>query len=340
MCLRETCFVKQHTQNKTETIRLKKVGVEVSALEKFAARGSVWRTSTKEYQACQLRLVSLLGHVADQQRFTKFMAEANGRWAASTMATYWQAWLAAKKIIGEPETAEDARALRILERESKCAIRGDQQALDVAQLSRVIAGTASPQLRTAILVGWLLCQRISDVLQLHEKDVSLAHQHLSITFHRGKVVPVIGPFTVFLRLETYAAESLHRLARCRENMFLFSETNSVSERNRLTVQIRAILATVGITDVRSIRRGGVQHLGMLGASSQEIISLTKHSSEGMLMRYMQNGKTFLARANEQGLRAMEVEDAIFAHMTSAAHASGVVHKGKRPTGLFQSTVKK
>ena len=198
-----------------------------------------------------------------------------------------------KKLLGEAPAAEDAKILRHLEATAATQVDTRRQVKPMttamAHSLLKIHETKVDAMILSILVAFLAGQRISDILQLAKNDITSEGSHLVIAIRRGKVVPMIGPYTIALSKSSYVAQALLSLAAVRDG-FLFSENNSDRERLDLQALVRKTVMQIdpGL-EGKSIRKGGLQAMALRGEPLQNILLVSKHTSTNMLMRYLEWG---------------------------------------------------
>ena len=280
----------------------------VRAPPAWATRHPIWKVTTAGYQSAQGRMVEMLAGVADSERYTTFSRESlKKKWAKSTAQTYLQAWMTAKKALGETTSVEDAKINKHLQGLDQQTIQYAQP-MPPATLALVLRDSGVPLLlRIAIALTYATAQRISDILQLHKSDLTVINGNLAITVRRGKVKPIIGPYTIFLSMESYLAQTVLAFLRNREG-FLFSSSNSIKERATLgKAVLHALRRTDPQLEQRSIRHGAVHNMGLMNVDATTIMTFTRHSSEKMLSRYMANGVVDMNKAHMQAAITASME---------------------------------
>lgn len=285
-------------------------------IHRLEQRHPVWHKFSPSYLATQKRLAWILS-IPHQLRYEAFEERASVReWTHSTKAVYWTALLTVYNSLGQETTPEDKRISHLYESNLALHQTAYPCPMIVAHILEVKNGTYQHSLILAITFAFIAGQRISDVLQLSAEDIYLLPENvLAVTFRRGKVVPQIGAFTIFLTSSTQEAMSLLQLALQRTNQFLFSQENSDKERTILGKQIREILVSVDESlEQRSIRRGGLQLMGQVGFPVERILMFSKHRTTEMLMRYLSNGRD---------CRALQIEQMQVTDVTSTRVASGL-----------------
>lgn len=147
--------------------------------------------------------------------------------------------------------------------------------------------------RLAIVISFLFGQRLPDILQLHPEDVEHcpATGSICVTVRRGKVIRHVQPYCLHLPESVRAANALLTYSfQKTPGQPLFDSTTPTTAREILKA-IRPDL------EIRSVRRGGLQALALLGLDLSEIRRhYSKHSSDAMLLRYLAHGRPLIAQA--------------------------------------------
>ncbi|MBY0370912.1 hypothetical protein K2X33_09515, partial [bacterium] len=137
-------------------------------------------------------------------------------------------------------------------------------------------------------------QRLPDILQLQSEDLQIMPQtkSLCVTIRRGKVIRWVQPYCLHLPIETALAETLLEIRAERKlGQTLFNETTLPIARGILKAHNENL-------EIRSVRRGGLQALALLGIDIPELRrNFSKHSTDQMLLRYLCHGAFLLAQAN-------------------------------------------
>ena len=186
-------------------------------------------------------------------------------------------------IMADPQFASAAKRAQHLARITKR--HKDDEALTATQYSTLVASCKDPTLRTFLQICWALAGRVGDVRQLCGRDITFGEktpsgkQSLQATFRSGKGAAFWGPYTVATTVEPDAAKALAEIIRSRGKM---AHLFTTAEQQALSRMVR----DAGVTDVRSIRRGRLQHLAECGATSEQLRLLSGHKRVDTLMRYL------------------------------------------------------
>jgi integrase len=276
-----------------------------ATIDKWRARHPAFKTTTEGYQSTQTRMMWLLEEEHDK-RVEAFERECWTRNLKPTTAeSYWTSWLSACKAIGEEVSLSDQAHQKLLKKRAEAHPRDYPKAATLKDIQRMLDLRPDRKSYTTIIaLAFKLGQRISDMIQLDATSINIQNHddrpRLAIDVKIGKVIGKIGPYTLWLNIEDPIARQLLALRqRATEagRPFLLSYTNSNEERTRVSDTVRDIIRTVDADlELRSIRRGGLQLMANAGVPTAEILKLSKHSEEKMLLRYLDNGKMAAADA--------------------------------------------
>lgn len=147
----------------------------------------------------------------------------------------------------------------------------------------------------AIVAGFCLGQRISDIAKWHaDKVTTTASCGVCITMVEGKVIPQVGPYTIFVGTNNLSV-SILKLA---ENTRLVKQTYMFPKNLSHLVCMRLKSLDESL-ESRSVRRGGLQHMAENGVALQDILLLSRHRSVEMLYNYLRAGISAVAEARSQ-----------------------------------------
>ena len=274
-------------------------------LSVFQGRHEALKTFSDGYMQTQERLLFLFDHVPEK-RFAVFELECYKRALAPTTAhTYWTAFAGIDKMLSDVLGATPAvrRCSQVLE---------DRALQYPVAFPQPLTGHLRQRLRDTVVAGnagvhvlieacWILGQRFGDFIQLAVNDFLVKDDKILITFRRGKTVSYTKPYTLTLSRAHPIVEALLQIRTNAQTMgwlFLVTPKNEPELRQRLLRKASAHLSTVDDRlEVRSIRRGGLQHMASLGMTTDEIRDFSKHTSNEMLMRYLAWGQVALEHNN-------------------------------------------
>lgn len=205
----------------------------------------------------------------------------------ATKATYWIALLAAATACGRA-TPVDAKSMKkFLEGRTWAEEPTLKEAADHDMIERT-ANVLPPIMQDAVRLSFVLGQRLSDVLKMQRKSLNIFQQHLSLTFYAGKVIQKIGPYSINLAATLEPIRSIvdRALARTTSNEDHIFVSGAVGDEKHVH---KAISEALGV-DVRAIRRGGLQAMARGGATLEAIRYFSKHASDRMLLKYLNNGR--------------------------------------------------
>lgn len=247
--------------------------------------------TTRAYQNSQARLLPFLA-VPQAIRFDLFMQVCERRdWRWSTREAYWCAILAAQSLLGWPTTVLDKKSLGHLKHKSQVELARSAPPLLPSHLATLLQVRDIYSL--AIATTFVLGQRASDVaLWRAERIRPLDARFLAISIVEGKVVPRIGPYSLFLPIGHEIATALLHLVQLRRAegaCYIFPEDTV------RVISLRLADLDAGL-DVRSIRRGGLTQMALAGATVPQMLAFSRHASPQMLYKYLDHGSVVISDA--------------------------------------------
>jgi hypothetical protein len=263
--------------------------------------------TTPEYQREKLKKLELLCISDVTDREEEFDRRLNWMdWDYSTASIYWSQMLKLAEDVGvlvDHTMRVKGRVLNSLAREN---LPGRPTIpLLVTQLLSVLP-LLPLDLRLAVAVSFLLGQRMGDTLKLQRgsldtvTDVSSLTTFLCLQYRRGKTTRRKQPFTLHLPQKYAIAQELLDLQHSGLTGTPLFLDSSVGDPEKALQTIRTALHNVdGGLSVLSIRRGGLQHMAQLGASTATLLHHSRHSKQELLERYLSYGKLLLSPARER-----------------------------------------
>jgi len=160
-------------------------------------------------------------------------------------------------------------------------------AMTQAGYEAICVAIKDPVVRLFLQLGWAFAARMGDLRQVEGRDVEFEsatgdRQTLQATFRAGKGAAFWGPFTVATVVTASIAKDLSLLIKQRGSMgplFRPSEQQTLSK-----------IVREHELDLRSIRRGRLQHLAQLGVTSEQLRLLSGHRRMDTLLRYLGWGR--------------------------------------------------
>ena len=255
----------------------------------YASQDVIWTLSSESNQRTRSYLVKLLGPMTQAER--RDYVRNHQTWKTSTRASYWATWLGVNRNLKLLSTPEDQELMRILQQEANSQIDAIHPIplsmtdfLTLTQLPHVSMTT-----KVAIATTFLLGQRMSDMLLLRPQDIADMTESVAITLHAGKVVPKIGPYSLFIPKTgqtSLLAEMILTMSRS-ETSSLFAATSNTEIRD-------ALRAVNCLLELRSVRRGGLIAMAENNTHIATILTFSRHASEAMLYRYLNAGRSLKA----------------------------------------------
>lgn len=281
---------------------------ETGLVSVWEGRSPAYLRLSKSYQDCMKRFLPLTSF--PQQRFAMLMAAGDAAkptpWKFSTRASYWVAMMTSLELRGMQATPDDKRNLKWLEAQAIRQLPDQCPPLTISMLHQVMYSPICLQDEAIILltVTWLLGQRVSDMVLLQLPWIRTLQtpqgNFLMLTLVEGKVIGKIRPYTLSLDMTSPVAASLYRLA---QSQMLNSNGTKTTQRlfsEQALSRCRTILHTIDpALQLRSIRRGGLQHMALMGVPLPEILTFSKHTTISMLTLYLDKGACLLSNAISQ-----------------------------------------
>jgi hypothetical protein len=272
----------------------------------FDARHQIYKTYSDSYMEAQARMLFLLD-LRPEERFERFEQECYRRILAPTTAhVYWVALSAVESILipsVQPTTAMK-RTASILEDRARAYPVAFPPPLTAADRSRFQSRFSACSFGIVALVEacWVLGQRFGDFIQLAIADFQIKKLNVMITVRRGKTVKHTQPYTLLLQSESRVTENLMKVRAEAIRLgwvFLTTPDNNPLTRAKLSHRTSALLSLIDERlEIRSIRRGGLQHMASLRHELQHIRLFSQHRSEEMLLRYLNWGQAAEAQNDE------------------------------------------
>ena len=279
---------------------------------------------------------SLMAAMRDTEMEQNFTIERLWRkWSWSTSATYVGAIVELKKGARETVSRRFQKFVKFID--AKALVEKKKPIIPVTKkqsrklwksLRRALKKPPGPTTRVqlAILLSWVFGQRPSDTLQLHGSDMAtlkfLENRFTVITYRRGKTIASTGPFTIHVK-RGQLTKWIKILLNERPDRFVFTPEPLPRDMEEIPPLIRQQMAKIASkllrelgVEVRSVRRGGLQHLALLGMTLSDIrLHYSHHKSEQMLGRYLDHGTYSRAQAESHMTALQECEKKKLANRT-------------------------
>ena len=271
--------------------------------DRWRQRQQGFRLTGSSYQDLQHRLLVFVA-VLPVDRSRLFLAMTTEavmagllRW--SSAATYWTAIQSATQSINMPQLEDATKVAGHLEKLAHQEVPERKTILleDLRSRTRDIP----EELQTCATCSHILGQRFPDFLQLQFQSLTIitcrstGKRFLAITIFIGKMVPVIGPWT------------MHVMAGGTVGRLLINAANSRPEQ---TAIVSAALVGMG---VRAIRRGGLQAMALQRTPATQIRLFSQHKDVPMLMRYLWMGAVLMDQAHTTANIIEKVEPSTDSH---------------------------
>jgi integrase len=201
----------------------------------------------------------------------RHLAETQGALAALPVSQGKQPVLLARN----PEWIAAVKGVAVKARSERPGI---PVAITALQVDEAIQREPQPLVKLCLALAWLLCGRTGDIRQLHDDDIAMEGDSLTVTYRRGKTVARRGPYSVHTTIPTGWRSIFTDQA-------LFSQLHRIQPKDML-VALRRVDPRL---ENRSIRRGALQQLANSGLTVEELLAFSGHASAAMLDRYLNWG---------------------------------------------------
>ena len=249
----------------------------------------------------QQRLLFLLDF-PQEQRFAKFEEACYIRaLAPTTAASYWTAFLSVEKTLGvspDARTNGHTRIQRILDhRANQYPVAFPKPLTHEARMQFAERFRKTHfALVTLVEACWALGQRFGDFIQLAVRDITRDPETGSVKIKvcRGKTVAYTQPYTLVINPDLDIARNLLTLQQHSVEkgwrFLAFEDWSSEAAKAVSSATSNLLAAFDEELEIRSIRRGGLQHMAKMMVPVPTMLHFSKHASEQMLMRYLNWGE--------------------------------------------------
>lgn len=271
----------------------------------FRNRHAAHKTYSGGYMKTQERFLFLLDEPPDT-RFERFEKECYLRALAPTTAhAYWITFVSVDKIVsGQCTTPAEKRVSKILENRANRYPVAFPRPLEHEVRRRFVQRYRQdfPMITALVEACWVLGQRYGDFLQIAVNDFTIEDSEVKIIIRRGKTVSYTKPYTLTLDKNLDVTRNLLAVRqKAMENgwLFLISKYPCDETAKRVSQQTSNLLAAIDERlEIRSIRRGGLQHMASQKVPISTIRLLSQHKSDEMLLRYLDWGRVATQRNDE------------------------------------------
>lgn len=240
--------------------------------------------TTSPYQHQQRRLLAFLT-VDPLKLFEVFIAVGERlSWRWSTRQSYFDALTSAMTILDLPISTLHRKNGSFLQAQAMQEIPLAPAPLLIDQYREIVGSIVTPY-TLGLQLAFTLGQRLPDVAKLHAARISRSPWgHLAVTLVEGKVIPRIGPYTIWVPQSALADGLLALATWCKHQFLQYLFPSDF-------VKVWALrLGEVGPKiEVRSVRKGGLIHLANSGVPASSLLLLSRHSSLAMLYKYLDHG---------------------------------------------------
>ena len=250
-------------------------------MSRWSFRASAYRRSGSEFQSVQLRFLPF-AQLHPLLRFDVFNTISEQKaWRWSTRETYWGTIISMLRVCQIPICDHDGKNLAYLKAKAQTELPSTAPPM----LEIHIFMLRVDKISLLIIITFFLGQRISDMAIAQLPHIRVMGHFIAITLVEGKVIPRIGPYTLFISSSTFYGQAMLHLMQQRAGEKFLWEPGTLAE---ATVRLHEM----GLEN-RSVRRGGLQQMAMLRWPPHVILRFSKHVDEPMLMKYLGHGQVVL-----------------------------------------------
>lgn len=174
-----------------------------------------------------------------------------------------------------------------------------------SDVSAAVTATASPRVRALLILCWFSGQRPCDVIQMKKQHLEfLTDDRLRLRITRGKTVASQGAHHIHTSVQDpNMMKVLRAYYDSVAGAFLFP-VGSAYHRTVLTNELRcALRAARPELESRSLRRGTLCCMAAAGATEQELLQWSRHTTAAALRRYLYFEQTPHAEHQQMQARA-------------------------------------
>lgn len=263
-----------------------------------------------------------------QDRHWAFKAAAKEfRWTAPTQESYWACSLKCASTLGIQILPEDRAFAVLLRRQALAAPVCYPHGITPSEVADLLTHLTDATAQTCLATTYALGARFSDVSRLTAEDVLPLTESglLGLAFRFGKVANRIGTFVVHLPLEAQVATAIMLLAKAVKSGPLFDQS-------KVTSALRASLAPKGWHQAQ-LRRGALQSMAAAGASTADLLHLSRHRSVRMLDHYLAKGLFRVETARAVAKYQVLLEPTTGKRESYAPVNAVISQKGERPLAV-------
>lgn len=259
------------------------------------------RGSTLKYQGSMRKFLGLVDMTAEA-RVDLFAATADIlEWAPATRARNFSATLRGMMHVNVQPSQLD----RLFHKELKMCAKmklpeSPTTPISETQVRILLTSRAlSEEQKLLLAISFILGQRIGDVLRMKRQHISQIFDPLSkchlyvITLFEGKTIKRRQPYSLHLPVASEVGQALAAYLRTAQNIMFPS---------RYLTTYKVIRTNMQLSDTRlnllSIRKGGLQRMALLGMTTENILTYSRHASVETLMRYLDWGAVHLEPARQ------------------------------------------
>jgi integrase len=251
-------------------------------------------------------------------------------WSETTQATYFACLLTTMHLIGiQKSVAEELKMKRLQDEAARAPhwnFSDGTQVLTaerIASLKSLAKETNPSSPMNAALLTLTLGQRMGDVLKLNIENLLWMQGHVIVQFKEGKTIPRMKPYSLMVEADSEIGNlltniSIEAQSQGKLNGRIFPANSEEVFKNQFTK-----------IDVRALRRTGLILMGISGATQDQLLMASRHSSKEMLNLYLNHGMFNLRALKEFAQVVTSTESTPMPHICKPCEATAVMeHLGK------------
>jgi hypothetical protein len=259
----------------------------------------------EEWQQLQSRYLFLLAYPSEEREAIFYQLISWYNWTYKTAQKQWGAFIAGVGVISATVTGAmraQAKVFHFLANEEDT-----KRPTSPATIQNITSAAkrAPRDVATAMMLAFLLGQRMGDVLNLRSPctreiyDPSTQMKFVSVLFRQGKTTRATQPFALHLPADMELSANLQELDQRRTGQALFVDGHEDDKKNMLDKISKILQQEDETLRCLSIRRGGLQHMSLMGLPLTVILHHSRHANTKNLERYLGWGELLLESARER-----------------------------------------
>ncbi len=202
-----------------------------------------------------------------------------------------------------------SKALRCAERKAKEENARTPIAATAEDVDKALPLAPNDAARAMLIIAWQTTMRLGDVAQLTRDDILLSPMtapatarsgiSMRVIFRNSKTGPVIGKHTVHAFLPArWTSIVTEYIGKYTGDQALFPMTTPKLSTIKAAVNALKSVPDRNYLEARSLRRGALQTLAVMGATHEQLCHFSGHKNIASLLRYLNWGSIVGKRETE------------------------------------------